>query len=340
MIWHAVYVDGTSPVQFAREVRITSLGLDLQNGVEREHWPWAEVVALMPLRPGEPVRLGHRQTQARLRIDDVHAAASLLALAPVLADAHGAASQRRPFSRKLQLRIAAAAAAILFSIVRGPEIAATLTPDTVAEQLGDGVLDILAPADKRCTNPDTLAAARALVARLDPDHAYRVEVAKLGLPNAAAMPGRRIVLGHEIVTFAKSPNEVAFVLAHEIAHEINSDPLIGFVRANGVSVLFQLLTGGSTTASNAGVASVMPTMTRRAETRADRDGLRLLERANIKRDGIAAFWTRFEASYKSDSGFFATHPGANDRARAANTDMHDGGDALDATQWAALQKCN
>ncbi|GIL39197.1 M48 family metallopeptidase [Roseiterribacter gracilis] len=338
MSWSGVYADGISPRLQQLDVEADFDGLQLRGEATREHWRWSDILAVVPLASGEPVRLGHRASAARLRIDDPTAAVALLAHAPSLQRAHRVRSVGRRFSKGIWIRFGLATAALVFVIAIGPDMIAGLMPQSWAARIGDETLRVLAPESKRCTDEAALRVARDLAARLAPTQTIRLEIASLGQPNAVALPGGRIMLSREMVAFARTPQEIAFVLAHELAHEQHNDPLTGFVRVSGMQVLSRVMTGGSGMLGNAGVVAANAPMSRRVEARADSDGMRMLEAANIRHNEIDSFWRRMEAQTGASNGYLASHPSTAARARAATTDSQDGEPPLDAAAWDALKK--
>jgi predicted Zn-dependent protease len=78
----------------------------------------------------------------------------------------------------------------------------------------------------------------AELAAAAPEEPGPIEVAErgMGMVNAFALPGGRIVFSSELLDEAESLNEVAFVLAHEIAHVAHRDAL----RAMGRGLLLAL----------------------------------------------------------------------------------------------------
>src|SRR5262249_22287132 len=92
---------------------------------------------------------------------------------------------------------------------------------------------------------------------------------------------------------ARSSDEVAGVLAHELGHAIELHPETGLVRAMGYTAASQLIFAGSSgTITNFGVLLTHLRHTRNAEREADQHGVRLLKSAGISSKGFGDFLER------------------------------------------------
>ena len=69
------------------------------------------------------------------------------------------------------------------------------------------------------------------VQRTDFDIPLTIHIQKSQYPNAAIIPGGHIIVTTALLKEAESENEIAFVLAHELGHHINRDPLKGLGRS-------------------------------------------------------------------------------------------------------------
>jgi hypothetical protein len=86
--------------------------------------------------------------------------------------------------------------------------------------------------------PPALSALLGRLARHWPGHRYtlRVGVVELDAPNAFALPGGQLLVTSALLREARSENELAFVLGHELGHLAGRDPL----RALGRGLLVSL----------------------------------------------------------------------------------------------------
>jgi predicted Zn-dependent protease len=228
---------------------------------------------------------------------------------------------------------------------------ARLMPERTRAALGSQVVASLAHNRKLCEDPAARAALNRLVARLlagagTPMQAH-VVVLDWSLVNAFAAPGGQVILTNGLIQQAKSPDEVAGVLAHEFGHVIELHPETSLVRAMGLSTAAQLIFGGSpSTLANIGIVLAQLRYTRRAEREADAHGLRLLRQAGISAAGIVDFFERVEGKRKlggvaktlDELEFIRTHPLTSERiAKARAQPDYPASPALSPQDWQALR---
>ena len=226
----------------------------------------------------------------------------------------------------------------LLSGVLGPVV-----PQRVQDPIGKQVVESVRGEAKYCTDPAGLAALDGLVDRLaaaaDHDAPFRVYVVDDEVLNAFAAPGGHIVIYREILAQAKDPQELAGVLAHEMAHEVAGHPASGLVKTLGYGV-FSLLTPGSSEVGSEIVQSVVASkFSRDDELEADRGGIALLNAAGIDSRGLARFFDTMAAAGEVPGAleFLSTHPTGENRQAQLVDLQRDGAPALDAAQWQALQ---
>ena len=144
-------------------------------------------------------------------------------------------------------------------------------------------------------------------------------------PNAFALPGGTIVLLDELVAEAGHDDEIVSVLAHEIGHVHERHTLRHVLQTSAAGVLVAAVLGDVVSATSYAVAAV-PTFllnagySRDFEREADRFGFALLDRAGIDRAHFVRFLTRIEQKHGGKNnmpGWISTHPGAEERGRAA-----------------------
>lgn len=217
-------------------------------------------------------------------------------------------------------------------------------PHSVQDPVGRQVIDAARGDARYCNDPEGLKALDALVDRLDAatdhDAPFRVYVVDDEVLNAFAAPGGHVVLFHEIIERSKDPQEVAGVLAHEMAHEIESHPASGLVETVGYGVFALLVPGGGDLGSEVVGSIVTSKFSRDDELEADRRGVELLNAAGIDSRGLARFFDTMAEEGEEIPGaleFLSTHPtGSNRQAQVANL-QKEGAVALDDAQWRALR---
>ncbi len=249
-------------------------------------------------------------------------------------------------------------------------------PDPVRVRMGQQVVQSMTKDHATCHTDDGRAALDKLTARLSAvsgaREKFNVVVVDWSLLNAFATPGSQIVMTKEIITDAKSPDEVAGVLAHEMGHGLELHPETGLVRAIGISAALELMSGGNTgTLANIGALLAQLSYTRVAEREADNHAVRILKAAAISPKGLADFFQRISklegdteaekkddtkkdetkkdgkdenaASERSFTSYFntdllRTHPQSQDRAKLIQAQAaYDATPALSDNEWQALR---
>ncbi len=136
--------------------------------------------------------------------------------------------------------------------------------------------------------------------------------------NAFALPGGNMVLMTGLMREARSPEEVAGVLAHEIQHVLKRHVVKRLVQSLGWRVWVSVLVGGSDLAELAfGAGSLLELSYGRAqETEADLEGARLLAAAELPVRPLADFFERLDEKSDTEAlpAFLSTHPLSQKRA--------------------------
>jgi Zn-dependent protease with chaperone function len=347
--------DGHSAAVLDAVVRAAARGLVITalDGAEIGCWAWDDIHLAERPAPDRPIRLSNRRDPgSRLAIAD-HAV--LTTLRP-----HARYLRRSPVSARqvwTATGIAAAfAATIAFFIFGLPWIArpvAALIPASWEEPVGDSTVEIInqvfARGRKRCDGADGSAALRSLTRKLaasvDTPYDIRVSVADSGMVNALAAPGGRVVIFRGLIERARSADEVAGVLAHEMAHVVRRHPTQGMIASLGWSALLSVFTGGASLSNEATARLVAHLATsaygRELEAEADEGALAMLDAAGIGSAGLASFFRSMEG--QEQAGFqlpeyLSTHPQTTKRldtiAKRASAARKP---ALSDGEWKALK---
>ncbi len=160
---------------------------------------------------------------------------------------------------------------------------------------------------------DKLKAASA-----DQRFEFKVSVQRNKEVNAFAAPGGLIVVYTGLIAEAGSAEEVAGVLAHEMAHATNRHSMRQMLYAGGLLPLAGLLIGqpdAATLFQSLGQLSELK-FSRTQEEDADRTGLDTLVAAGISTEGMARFFDRLAETSGAPPSFLSTHPSSTDRAAA------------------------
>ena len=232
---------------------------------------------------------------------------------------------------------------------------ASAIPESTRKSLGQSVISSMADRYRVCISAPGRRSVDLLMARLlgstTTQSQPNVLVVDWSLVNAFAAPGGQLLLTNGFIQAARTPEEVAGVLAHEIGHSIELHPEAGIVRAVGIAAAIDLITGGGGSLTGIGNLLLRNRYARQDERAADEQALRLLREARISQSGLIDFFERIGRSQDSHGGtgggstlggLFQTHPYPLERAaRARRSPTYAVRPALTQEQWRALKKiCN
>lgn len=155
--------------------------------------------------------------------------------------------------------------------------------------------------------------------------------------NAFCMPSGKIVFYEGILSYADTPDYIAVVMGHEMAHAIARHGNERMSQQAAMNVLGSVASEivGHKTGSSAqalfnvgfGVGSqygVLLPFSRKHEYEADRIGLYLMAIAGYDINAAPEFWEKMMAGSKSSSNdFFSTHPSDDKRIAALRAAMPD-----------------
>lgn len=251
--------------------------------------------------------------------------------------------------------IALAAGLGLFVFVGMPALSGPLaraTPPDYERRMGESYNAQIGAIFPACEDPagqavlDELGARIAAQARTPFD--IRVRAVHAPMVNAFALPGGHVLVTDQLIAEAESPDELAAVLAHEVAHVERRHVMQAVWRSLGAGVLLDLVVGGGTGAGQqavllAGQASEL-SFGREAEREADEIGRGYLHGAGLSSRGMAPFFERMAESEGQTTEevdemaeWWMTHPNTDRRVRAARAAERDGAAALSPAQWEVLR---
>lgn len=308
---------------------------------ELDRWPFADIRVIDANKVTGGMNFGRISDPApRLMLLDSPARQALLTAQP-----HLTGWKMRETKRGLAVGGAwtlaglAIAAIAFFGWRHGAAALAQVVPKEWEQKLGAHIHAALTENLTVCKGADGTKALRALADKLLPEGLeVSLDVVDLKLPNAVAIPGDHIVVSSGLIEMADSPDMVAGVLAHEIAHLELRHPTQSVISNLGVAATVSIILGGSGAGDVAYLATVL-SYSRSMETEADLRGIELLREAGLKANGLAAF---FKALAKEDGSdmmpdWLSTHPGLNDRAEYSAVD-DSGATAMSDAEWQALRK--
>jgi beta-barrel assembly-enhancing protease len=243
------------------------------------------------------------------------------------------------------IAFAGVSAAVVAVVLLSPQWLAPLIPASVEQSMGDALVGDF--GGRFCHTEKGSAALDKLVRSLDanPEN-LQVEVAKIDMLNAVALPGGKVILFDGLVKQAKSADEVAGVLAHEIGHVRERHVMQSLLRQMGLAVVLGGLdgTGGSMLS---GALSV--SYTRGSEREADAYSMKALSGAAISPVATADFFDRLaKLSGEAEgnkrltamTGYISSHPLSAERKKAFEKSIVKGKGykpALTPTEWTELK---
>ena len=311
-------------------------------------WPIGELAVLGDVQHEVTPPIVRKGSEARLVVDDPELGRELAALVPQLAPLAG--TRQAPGTRIAAFGATFAALVGLFwlAVDYGTEYVAPLLPYSLQARLGETVFDELMADKNECHGKAGLGALNDLANRLakaaDYPHEIVVHVMEGGPVNAFTLPGGILVFFSDLIEQAKDSSQVAGVMAHEIGHVVHYHPVKGLVRQYGIDLLVKLVSGGysdtlSTLASGGNVLLALRNG-RGFERDADATGVALLEKLEIRADGVASFFEQMLAKETKDAaagaGIWSSHPPTAERIKATRRPS-SGKPAFTDAEWTAVR---
>ncbi len=235
-----------------------------------------------------------------------------------------------------------------FGIPFAAERLAPVIPIAWEKRLGDAadkqVRTIF--SGKHCEAPSGVAALRrlsdALTEKADLPIAPEIEVVQSTVPNAFALPGGKIYLLKGLLTDARSPDEIAGVLAHELGHVRHRDHLRRLIANGGTAYVVGLLFGDVTGAGAllfATRALLGAAHSRDAETNADRFAAQIMTALGRSTIPMGDLLLRVDRSSDDSFSLVRDHPLSATRMKELKAlDAGERGPPLlTEAEWTALQ---
>jgi beta-barrel assembly-enhancing protease len=333
--WQGYYLDGKTADKQAVEIQLQSEGLRITTKTGTVFlWPYQEVRQTQGFYGNEPVQLERGgKIPEILLIKEHEFLTSLHHFAPKAAKRF-----HNPALRGLRLRLTIYAAAgiiaagVFFYIWGIPLLAKTITPHIPIEWekgMGDSILSMVAPEDKRCNDKELQQAIDEIISRLnaaDPGpYSFKVFVVKSPIFNAVALPGGNIVVFGGLLEKTQSPEALAAVLAHEMQHikkrhvtkRIIEDSSTGLI----ISAVYGDVTGSMLYGVKIARNLAMLSYSRQDEEEADAGGMKTLLAANIDPEPMIHF---FEIMKEKNQKlkmpqYLSTHPDLDERISRLKT---------------------
>ena len=193
------------------------------------------------------------------------------------------------------------------------------------QKLGELFWEILKNTEKENENPFVLSTIDSIVTKICAANNIsaaniNVHVLDTNSVNAFALPGRRLVLFSGLILETENQEELAGVIAHEIAHIELRHVMKKLIKEFGVSVLISMTIGRSGSPDIIGETVRMLSSTafdRELEREADIKAVDYLFKANIDPEPFAGFLYRLSENDRKIIRYLtwiSTHPDSKTRA--------------------------
>ena len=303
------WFDGEVAAERAVTVTPTASGIDIVDGDGRQVSVDAGELVRLDQVPGR-VKLGHRTIEG-WRLDLFEPVdPALSALLPKRTGGGGNLVGRKTLVAAITLTAVMTVA--LGLLVFAPQVVARHMPMSWERKLGslyDLPMDAVA-----CADPAATRTLNALVDRLDPEarrDGLTIQLLDLDQANAAALPGRRMIVFNGLFEEVENPDALAGIIAHEIAHVRRRHVATAMVRELGLGTVITLFGGGAVASSGGSLMSL--NFTRGAESEADGDAIVMLERANIDPRKTKLAFDKFRALELGLPEWASSHPPSESR---------------------------
>jgi Zn-dependent protease with chaperone function len=215
------------------------------------------------------------------------------------------------------------------------KFAVTLIPNSIFENTAKQLTDYYKP--QHCLTPDQEKNLEEIFARLGRNYSiYKVFVIKSEVVNAFVMPGNLIVIHDELLKTSPSPEAIAGIISHEMAHIEGEHIKISYIK-NYVVETFSTFVLNNSVAVGILKQVVSGLFTQEEERRADEIAALNLKDQNISPKGMVTF---FEQLKKTDPGYLKyinfSHPDYPDRIKVFSQ-VYDTYPVLTGKQWKKLQ---
>jgi hypothetical protein len=351
----ALYFDGISAQAQPVTLRVdeASQCLTWSKDDHTQSWPLKDVREV-------PDQANRKELVLRLRNNPVE---RLLVADRALAPRFPHLSRRAPVTNRWRLirwGLAAVASVALIIFVLVPRMAdqlAAFIPPEGERALGEATFQQIREALDAtgmqpvpvCTAPAGRAALDSMTTKLMPDlpEGLAIHVLNHDMVNAFALPGGQIVVFEGLIRTAKTPEQLASVIGHEIGHVVSRDPTRHALRSAGSIGVLGLLFGDF-----AGGALVLvltnqlinAQYSQTAEAEADVFAHDLLLGAGVAPSALGEMFEQFLALGGDAEGLmahFMSHPKLGDRIENAQQATPEGfvsAPLLNEADWTALRR--
>lgn len=192
------------------------------------------------------------------------------------------------------------------------------------KKLGDILWSSIKNSEKECYDTEVIKGIDSIVTKIclangiDKDD-IKLHIIKKDVVNAFAMPDGYLVVYTGLIKEADNAEEVAGVIAHEVAHIKLNHVMKKLVKELGLSMIISATTGGSDPQAIKSVIKLLTSSAfdRNMEKEADITGVEYLLKAQINPEALAEFMFKIARTDKVSSYFkwISTHPEGSDRSK-------------------------
>lgn len=208
-------------------------------------------------------------------------------------------------------------------------------PYEVDQKLGELAIENMDLGGKELKNPQLRKAMDTVFERLlnsTDDVKIDYKIVQNSQANAFALPGGKVVVFSGLLTIADTPEQVAGVLAHEIAHVTERHGVERIAKSLGVFATIQLLLGDATgvlaIAKDLLTLATINSYSRDQEAEADEVGVLRLHEAKIDPSQLADFFQSLQEespeavkTIEESFNWMSTHPNHSARIEAINNQL-------------------
>jgi len=245
--------------------------------------------------------------------------------------------QRREAGRQVRLAVMAtlALAAVILAYLFGVPLLASrivaLVPPaweqrlgaTLAEQMESslGGLELCDPDPDSLANRALARFGQATLAGSDTPFTLTINIARSEVPNAFALPGGQVYFLSALLDQARTEDEFAGVLAHEIGHVAYRHGMEQLLSSAGTGALIGFILGdmtGISVAAGLGATIIDTRFSRQAERQADAFAAQVAQRLDFEPAGLADLLDRVgrDDDFARALALLSSHPLTADRKAA------------------------
>ena len=223
-----------------------------------------------------------------------------------------------------------------YGVMAGARAALKALPPSVDRTLGDHAFTAMEKEGPELRDPVVVDAIETIVERLgkhanagrqgDAAFDFRVHVIQADVLNAFALPGGQIVVFTGLIAACDDPNELAGVIAHEMAHVTLRHGIERIGQSMGLALAVNLVLGNVEGIATAGVEllrfATQNKYSREQEASADAEGVRMMHAAGLDPRGLSRFFARLKAEGQGRVPkaleWISTHPDHDARIAAVD----------------------